>query len=202
MKISNSESTRKKIINATLTLFVKKGYHGTSISNIANATKITKGAIYFHFTSKYELLKGILEEYERAFLDQMIKEVRSSEGKAIDKIKTYLRFSINFAAKNQDLVMCHANLATELCSSNKKYEKEIKKIYEKYYKFIADLLEEGKEDGSLRKDINPGILAINLIGGNEGNLVQWSFNKNNMSKPERFSRSYMKFFLNGICKHK
>lgn len=201
MKNSNSGSTRKKIINTALTLFVKKGYHGTSISNIASATKITKGAIYFHFTSKYGILKGILEEYDRTFLDSMIKEVRSSEGKAIDRIKTYLRFSINFAAKNQDLIMSHANLATELCSSNKKYEKEIKRIYEKYYKFLADLLEEGKGDGSLREDINPGMLAINLIGGNEGNLVQWSFNKNKF-KAEGFSRSFMKFFLNGICKHK
>jgi AcrR family transcriptional regulator len=201
MKNSNSGSTKKKIINTALTLFVKKGYHGTSISNIASATKITKGAIYFHFTSKYGILKGILEEYDRTFLDSMIKEVRSSEGKAIDRIKTYLRFSINFAAKNQDLIISHANLATELCSSNKKYEKEIKKIYEKYYKFLADLLEEGKGDGSLREDINPGTLAINLIGGNEGNLVQWSFNKNKC-KAEGFSRSFMKFFLNGICKHK
>jgi len=200
MRNSNSELTRKKIIKTALKLFVQKGYHGTPIANIAKATKLTKGAIYFHFTSKHEILKGILEEYDRTFLGSMIKEVGSSEGKAIDKIRTYLKFSINFAAKNEDLIMAHANLATELCSSNKKYEKEIKKIYEKYYKFLADLLEEGKGDGSLREDINPSILAINLIGGNEGNLVQWSFNKNK-GQAKQFSRSFMKFFLNGICKH-
>lgn len=200
MNNSNNNPTRKKIINATLKLFVRNGYHGTSISQISKASRLTKGAIYFHFKSKYALLEGILDEYEGTFLDKMIEEVESSEGKAIDKMKIFLRSSINFAAGNQDLIICHTNLATELCSSSKKYEREIKRIYEKFYKFITDLLEEGKVDGSFREDINPHILAINLIGGNEGNLAQWSFNKNKF-KAEEFSRSFMKFFLNGICRH-
>jgi TetR/AcrR family fatty acid metabolism transcriptional regulator len=200
MKNSNNNSTRKKIINATLKLFVKNGYHGTSISQISSATKLTKGAIYFHFKSKYALLKEILEEYEGNFLDKIIEEVESSEGNGLDKMKIFLKSSINFAAKNQDLIMCHTNLATELCSSNRKYEKEIKRIYEKFYKFIANLLEKGKEDGSFRKDIDANVLALNLIGANEGNLVQWSINKNKC-RAEDFSRSFMKFFLKGICRY-
>jgi TetR/AcrR family fatty acid metabolism transcriptional regulator len=197
---SNKNPTRKKIINATIKLFVKNGYHGTSISQISKTAKLTKGAIYFHFESKHVLLKEILEEYEKAFLDKIIEEVESSEGKAIDKMKIFLRSSSNFAAENQDLIICHTNLATELCSISRKYERGIKRIYEKFYKFLADLLEEGKEDGSFRENINPNILAVNILGANEGNLIQWSINKNKY-KGDAFARSFMKFFLNGICKH-
>ena len=203
MRNHSTNLTRKKIIDATLKLFVKNGYHGTSISQISTATRLTKGTIYFYFKSKHSLLKGILEEYERTFLDKMIEEVGSSKGKAIDKMKTFLKFSINFAAKNQDLIICNINLATELFSSSKKYEMGVKRIYGKFYKFIADLLEEGKKDGSFREDINPKMLALNLLGANEGNLVQWSINRNIYNdKAEEFSRSYIKFFLNGICRNK
>jgi AcrR family transcriptional regulator len=165
---------------------------------------LTKGGIYFHFKNKDALLKEILEEYERTYLDKMIEVVRSTEGKAVDKLEHLLRFSLNFSAENREICLCLTSLATELCSSKKKYENEIKKIYEKYRKFLVNLFEEGREDGSFREDIIPDVLSLNFIGANEGNLFQWNMNRGdnpgNFSK--EFSRSYMKFLLNGICKPK
>jgi AcrR family transcriptional regulator len=200
MKNSNNNSTRKKIINATLKLFVKNGYHGTSISQISSATKLTKGAIYFHFRSKDMLLKTILEEYERNFLNKMIEEVRGVKGTGMEKITHFFKFATNFAAENRELCLCLAAFSPELSSGKKKYQ-DLKKYYTKYRKLLADMLKEGIEDGSLREDIDPNILALNLIGANEGNLLQWSMNRNNCNGKE-FTRSFMKFFLNGICKHK
>lgn len=204
MKDSQRKKTHRKIINTALKLFVKGGFHGTSISNLSNKAKLTKGGIYFHFKNKDALLKEILEEYERIYLDKMIEVVRSSEGKAIDKLEDLLRFSLNFSAENREICLCLTSLATELCSSKKKYENDIKKIYEKYKKFLVNLFEEGKEDGSFREDINPDVLSLNFIGANDGNLLQWSMNRGNNpeSFSKEFSRSYMKLLLNGICKPK
>lgn len=201
MKNLLSKQTPEKIIKSTMKLFVKKGFHGTSISDISKEIKLTKGAIYCHFKSKDMLLKKILEEFEKTYLDKMIEEVRSVDGRGIDKAKHLCKFSLNFADKNRDLCLCLLNLSAELCSSKKKYERDIKKIYKKYYEFLADLLEEGKKEGSFREDIDCNILALNLIGANEGNLLQWSMNRDQYNN-EKFSRSYMKFFLNGICRHK
>jgi AcrR family transcriptional regulator len=57
-----SQETVRLILRETMKLFLKKGYHGTSINDIAHATGLTKGALYFHFKSKEHLLKRFMEE--------------------------------------------------------------------------------------------------------------------------------------------
>ncbi len=198
MKKPPQETTSQKILNMALKLFVKKGYHGTSISDISKATKLTKGAIYFHFKNKDALLKSVLQEFERMYLNKMIEEVESQEGRAIDKMRHLLRFSLNFVPNNEDLCISLLNLSTELCSSHKKYEVHVKHIYNKYIGFLTNLLEIGQQDGSFRKDFNPRILALHLIGANDGNLLQWTMNKNGFDT-RQFSKSYIKFYLNAIC---
>lgn len=200
-----SNQTYQKIIKSSLKLFVKKGYHGTSISDIAEIAKLTKGAIYFHFKNKDAILEKILKLNEINYLDKMIAEVTATDGKAIDKMKTFLKYSLNFPVNYGDeglnLGVCLTNMSTELCASHKRYEKNIKRVYKKFYEFLGNLLKEGVKDGSFRKDINPKVLALNLVGASEGILLQWNINKDEVNGRE-FSKSFMKFFLNGICKEK
>lgn len=57
-----AEKTRSKILSNALTLFVKKGYEHTTFVDIADKLKMTKGAVYWHFRSKSDLLGALLED--------------------------------------------------------------------------------------------------------------------------------------------
>ena len=64
-------NTKERILETALELFAQSGYLGTSMSNIAGELRITKGALYKHYTSKQEILSSIVErmnqmDYERA----------------------------------------------------------------------------------------------------------------------------------------
>ncbi|WP_198038686.1 TetR/AcrR family transcriptional regulator [Planococcus lenghuensis] len=52
---------KKQIVDAAYTLFIEKGYAATSIQDILDRAKISKGTFYNYFTSKGECLRGILE---------------------------------------------------------------------------------------------------------------------------------------------
>ncbi|MFC1535478.1 helix-turn-helix domain-containing protein, partial [Thermodesulfobacteriota bacterium] len=54
---SKNETTKFRIIKEAVKLFSQRGYHGTSIDHIARSAGFTKGAIYWHFKSKDEILK-------------------------------------------------------------------------------------------------------------------------------------------------
>jgi AcrR family transcriptional regulator len=54
---------------------LEKGYHGTSIDDITKAAGLTKGALYWHFRGKEDLLQKIVEEFEKRFLDGLIQSV-------------------------------------------------------------------------------------------------------------------------------
>ena len=55
------KSSREKILNVALELFAKRGYHATSISQIALRAKISKGLMYNYFASKERLLDEIIQ---------------------------------------------------------------------------------------------------------------------------------------------
>lgn len=59
---TKGERTRQIIIDKSLQLFSVKGYHSTSINNILEATKLTKGGLYGHFDSKEAIWYAIYEE--------------------------------------------------------------------------------------------------------------------------------------------
>ena len=59
----NSHETRKKILEVSKDLFLEKGFDNTSIQDIINGLGgLTKGVIYHHFESKYEILQSIIRE--------------------------------------------------------------------------------------------------------------------------------------------
>jgi AcrR family transcriptional regulator len=54
---------REDILQASLHLFAERGFHGTSMRDIARSANITEGLIYHYFASKRDLFRAIIEEY-------------------------------------------------------------------------------------------------------------------------------------------
>ena len=55
------KKTKENILNAALKLFAEKGYHGTSINDIAKAANISKGLAYNYFESKKQIIEAIFK---------------------------------------------------------------------------------------------------------------------------------------------
>ena len=65
------KDTRQRILDAAQALFIERGYEATSLREIAERVGVTKAALYYHFTSKEELLRALLEPLE-AFQQQLL----------------------------------------------------------------------------------------------------------------------------------
>lgn len=57
-----ARATRRVLLVAAATQFAELGYHGTSLSEVIAAGKVTKGALYFHFASKHALADAVVAE--------------------------------------------------------------------------------------------------------------------------------------------
>ena len=65
------EQTRQRIIEEAANLFVRKGFHGTSIADLAQAVGLTKGALYHHFRAKEEILFELVQEKHRQLIEAL-----------------------------------------------------------------------------------------------------------------------------------
>lgn len=68
-----ADERRQQLLEAAFTLFMKKGYQATTTDDIARSVGLTKGALYFHFKNKDELLLEVV----RGIGDQIMEAIRA-----------------------------------------------------------------------------------------------------------------------------
>ncbi len=200
MKRSDGIETDRKIVLAALELFVRKGYHGTSITDIMNKVGMTKGSLYAHFRSKGEILLRILERYRVRALDQMIPFVNDGEGDALDKIDRCINFNSQFASEHQNLCLFLTFLTTEL-NADVDFEPMLKAVYRDYQKFISGVIRQGINQGVVDKETDPDLAALTFMALHDGLLHQWVLNRNVIDTKE-YVKTFRKIFIYGLASEK
>ena len=84
-----SEASRKQVLDAAIRELAERGYAHTSVSDIAAAAKMSKGAVHYHFESKDELLERVLDACcER--IERRITTVFDEPGAPLDRVRRAL----------------------------------------------------------------------------------------------------------------
>jgi AcrR family transcriptional regulator len=150
------EETVKKILDASLKLFIEKGYEETTILDIVdNLGGMTRGAFYHHFKSKEDvlnaLMKKVFQDYEPLFNNIMHEKNLSG----LEKIKTVLKASMPLRQNRSFVVVSTAVLSL---LSNPRFMTEHVKGIQRMSRLLAPVITEGMTDGSISRG-NPKILA-------------------------------------------
>lgn len=198
-KKQQSEDTANRILFHGTKLFLERGYHGTSIDTITQAAGITKGAFYWHFRSKEELLKKVVEEFDKRFVDGVIDAVIKVNGGAAEKLEKYIRYCAAFAYHNRELVASFTTLSAELLGANPRHEIEnyIRRVYKKHRDFLSELIESGKKDSVFKKERDSNLTALVVMAFHDGVLLHWSMNRGKIDG-EAYVDTYKNIIKNGL----
>ncbi len=191
------KDTANRILIQAMRIFLEKGYHGTSVDDITQAAGLTKGALYWHFRSKEDLLKRIVEEFEKRFLDGLIQAVKDVRGDTHDKFEKYFRYNAAFSYYNRELCVSFTTLAAELVGAHHGTEPEFRRIYKKYQKFLSSLILQGKKEKVFKKEIDPDLAALIIIAFHDGILIRWFMNRNEIDG-EGYVNTFKKIMLKGL----
>jgi len=164
-----SELTKQNIINTAFTLFYENGFKSTSINDVMKATKMTKGAFYHHYKSKEQLGLEVLEKkIQKRVYDGMVAPLKE-KGNAMEIIEyTFLNRikSFPFYEKTHGCPM--NNFINEVGDYETSFQIALKNIIETWKKAIIELLEKGKKENQIQKNIASEAVAIYLISSFEG----------------------------------
>jgi AcrR family transcriptional regulator len=166
-----SERTRQFIIEQTAPVFNRKGYAGTSMSDLTDATGLTKGAIYGNFDNKDEVALAAFD-YNVAKVINGIRELQANATSQEEKLMAYVTF-YRAALKNKVLPSgCPiANTLTEADDTHEQLNKKATDIVRRWRKNVVDILEAGIANGEFRSTIDVQSVAIQLITMIEGGVV-------------------------------
>jgi AcrR family transcriptional regulator len=147
------EVAKERIIKAAFKIFTKKGYHESTMDDIAKEIGVSKGALYQYFKNKRELLNEIVLSYHTMFRDVL----RASFGK---------QDSATIAEEGSQALLEKYRLHHEMffeviaiAGHDEVIKQSLKNEYEKDIKLIEEYLLQKKQNGKLALKIEANTLA-------------------------------------------
>lgn len=167
-KTQQSGDTRKAILDSCRQLFAKHGFSTTSIDDIARAIGITKGAVYWHFTSKKELFEAILEQI-RTRWQEVVQQPLSKETSPIARLETFFACYLKLFTEAPDIGLF---LQRILLEQHKEFSPQVARVFAQTAHFISRILDDGKARGLFRADLDSLIMAHMILGTLSGATQQ------------------------------
>ncbi len=158
-KEREKEQRRNDIIDAAERIFFCKGIDNATMDEIAEEAELSKGTLYLYFKSKEELLFAI-DLRAMKILISMFKETISQEKSTIENLmeigRAYVRFSRDY--ENYFKTLLHFEGSENFNLSHDLYAQMCHQGDDPM-SFLIEMLRQGIDDGTVRSDIAPGVLA-------------------------------------------
>ena len=157
-----AEKTKSKILENALKVFLKIGYSKTTLSDIAKSAGYTRGAVYWHFKNKQEILENLISKFHgRVFSKQ--KDIIESSLDPIQKIKKMVNINFPLLYNNKEFrdFVELTWFKTEIDQHEGLLQGKIA-VTKTFNDTITLLFKEALKEGQLKKDVDPEIAALSL----------------------------------------
>jgi TetR/AcrR family transcriptional repressor of nem operon len=160
--------TPQRILDVAERLVQTRGFNGFSYADIAEALEVTKASLHYHFPSKAELGKRLIERYEETFL-AALKAIDATGAAPRDKLKRYARIYADVLRDNR-MCLC-GMLASDYATLPKPMKEEVKHFFDENERWLAALLEQGRKSRGLEFKGSALELARVMVGSLEGAMM-------------------------------
>ena len=167
------ENSLRKIFDAAVRFFVSKGYFATSVEEIATAAGLTKGAVYFYFESKEELLLRLLDIVEENIVDRVIEHLAAHQSSPRDKLVAFFHFQSRHGIERPDELLVLILMGSEFSHRHDPISTRLNAIYARIYRTIEDIVEAGKAEGQFTGELPTREFASFLIAAHDGIMLEW-----------------------------
>ena len=167
-KAAVSADTSQRILDVAERLVQTRGFNGFSYADIAEALEVTKASLHYHFPTKGDLGKRLIERYEESFL-AALKGIDSAGAGARDKLKRYIRIYADVLRDNR-MCLC-GMLASDYATLPKPMKEEVKHFFDENERWLAAVLDAGRKAGKLEFKGSALELARAMVGSLEGAMM-------------------------------
>ena len=183
--------TRNEILEAAALIISQKGFHATSMQDIAQAVNLQKASLYHHISSKQEILVELLDQALDSLIDliqTVYEQSLSSELKLRKAINAYLDFMLDRRDLAAVLLLEHRSLEPE-------YQARHIPRRDRFERLWRDMIEEGIADHTFFSS-DSAFTSRALLG-----VLNWTitwYRPEGALSPEMISKQLADLFLDGL----
>jgi TetR/AcrR family transcriptional repressor of nem operon len=160
--------TARRILDVAERLLQTRGYNAFSYADIAQSLHITKASLHYHFPTKADLGKRLIERYEQSFL-QALADIDKIGASIDEKLRQYVGLYVK-VLRNDRMCLC-GMLAAEYATLPKPMRVELKRFFDENERWLTAALEEGQATKKFGFTGAAREVAQLLIGSLEGTMM-------------------------------
>ncbi|MEK9838439.1 MAG: TetR/AcrR family transcriptional regulator [Ilumatobacter sp.] len=189
-----AESGRDRILDEAAALFLRHGYEGTSLRQLADTVGMKAGSLYYHFASKDDLLTEIL----RRGIDVMqtaFDEAEASTGSArpVDRIEAHVRAHLSALFENGPYTAAHVMTFRTAPETVREIVVPLRDAYEARWTEMLRLLQ---ADGAIQPTVDVNVIRLVLFGAMNASVEWFDTDRGNL---DRFAAAITTQFWSGVA---
>lgn len=160
--------TATRILDSAERLVQSRGFNGFSYADVASELRITKASLHYHFASKAELGRALVERYAARFT-AVLEEIDAAGDHAPAKLNAYARIYAD-VLRERRMCLC-GMLAADYDTLPGPMREAVIRFFDANEAWLTGVFEQGEAEGSLRLDGSARAAAQALVGGLEGAML-------------------------------
>ena len=174
--MQNKQTSREKILQSAVQLFLGEGYEATSVNDICKHAGVSKGSFYHYFETKQVLFLSLMENWSSRVMQSVLGEPITEDSNAKDVlIQMPYQFNMAFAAVPRGFPML-VDFWRQAMADPAIWKTAVEP-YRYFMGFFMRIIETGQQDGSIRKEIDSETLARLLVAVAMGFLLEAAFDQ-------------------------
>lgn len=161
MTRETTDIRQEQIKKAVLEIIADEGLHNISTRNLAKKIGFTEGAIFRHFPTKRDIIKGIMDDVANDLVGSL-RSIVLSPAKAEEKLFKYLCKNVKYLKENRGITILLFSEATHL--GDKELKEKLNQILSEQKQFIIKMVKDGIAEDVWNKNVNPEDVAMLYMG--------------------------------------
>ncbi|MFO7558260.1 MAG: TetR/AcrR family transcriptional regulator [Desulfobacterales bacterium] len=196
-KIVDKKAKAQAISSVALTVFRKRGYPGTRMSDIAEAAGIGKGTLYEYFKDKVDILRFEFDRYFEQFSASLLAAIPENTGPT-EKLLSLIDFTLQYTIEWED----HCAVYMDYFSSARTDQDgdfSIACMYGQMKEILMNLIHEGQEAGEIDPSFDAAAVSELFVSIYDGIIIHRLFTGKTVDR-ELFKNTALKLIQNGMIR--
>ncbi|MBW2407705.1 MAG: TetR/AcrR family transcriptional regulator [Deltaproteobacteria bacterium] len=158
-----------RILEAAVKVFAEQGFFQSTVSQIAKEAGVADGTIYLYFKNKEDILVQFFSYKARQVFARFRDEVDSA-GTAVEKLRNLVRRHLQEFQNDRNMAMVYR---AETHQNSRLVEEQIKEMSKMYLDIVSEIVEQGQEEGVIRRDLYLGLVKRFILGAVDEVINTW-----------------------------
>ena len=196
MEQSKQDKRKQQILDAALDIIVSKGYEGSSMSDIVEKTKLSKGAIYWYYSSKKEVYLSLVNHWVIRY-SATLNHIVEYDHSAADQLKELFNYFIKQYESNPTVFKALAEFWS-LAGRDNEFKNKFDKVYSEFVSLVERIIIKGVKDNEF-KNVDTKIAAVSIMVNIES-AIWFTLFENHGITPTKYMETITEFILAGLKK--